>query len=147
MSIKNISLAVLGIGIFAAFSAQAQVMSSGGSYDSCIAASNGSDIKMIDCTNQETERYVKAIESKYETLASNEYFKAWNQGSGMFSGNFKTLFTQWSQYREKYCSLYGYSISTGGTLRDLSMAECQLELAKRQNKDLEVILNNYKRND
>lgn len=148
MSANKISLAVLSLSLLAAANAQAQTMSLPGSnYDACIEEAAGSDKKMQACTDKETDLLMKTVENKYETLANAGYFKNWNQGSGMFSGNFRTLLYQWQQYRNKYCSLYGYAISSNGTLGELSSSECMLELTKRQNKDLDVIIQNYKGNE
>lgn len=143
---NKISLAALVLGILVALPAEAQVINNG-AYDACIKASGGSDMKMIECTVQETNRFITAIEGKYETLSNVAYFKNWNKGSGMYSGNFKNLFTEWKTYADKYCLLYGYSISPDGTIGSLSSAECLLELSKRQNKDMDVIIKNYKENE
>lgn len=144
MLANRICLAVLSLSLLTAVNAEAQTLASSGGYDACIAAAGGSDKKMQACTDQETDVLMKVVEKKYETLANAGYFKNWNQGAGMFSGNFRTLLYQWQQYRNKYCSLYGFAISPNGTLGELSSSECLLELTKRQNKDLDVIIQNYK---
>lgn len=127
-------------------SAQAQsFMGTNMSYDQCLDAADGDNIKMTTCTVNEANRILKILENKYEQMANSEQFKNWNQGAGMFSGNFKELYNSWLQYRDKYCSLYGYSASPDeyqGTIAQLSGAECVLELTKRQNKDMDVILKN-----
>ena len=115
------------------------------SYDQCLEAAAGDNIKMTTCTVNESARILKILEEKYDQMANSAEFKNWNQGAGMFSGNFKQLYNNWLQYRDKYCSLYGYSMSPDaepGNIAQLTGAECILELTKRQNKDMDVILQN-----
>lgn len=117
------------------------------SYDECINNANG-DIALKECVLNETARIMTIVEGKYEQMANSEYFKSWNGGAGMFNGNFKQLLDTWKSYRDDYCSLYSYSNMQGeGTLGQLNAAECVLELTKRQNKDMDVILNNYKKSN
>lgn len=118
---------------------------SAASYEKCLENAAGNNIKMTTCTVNETTRIVKILEGKYEQMANSEQFKDWNRGAGMFNGNFKDLYSAWLQYRDKYCSLYGYSMSADmdvGNIAQLTGAECILELTKRQNKDMDVILQN-----
>lgn len=144
--LKKLSLALLCSGILAINTASAQTFGDGSmTYDSCLEKADGSNQRMTSCTLIEANRILKIVESKYETLANNQLFKNWNQGAGMFSGNFKDLYNKWLQYRDKYCSLYGYSLSPdaeSGSISELSGAECVLELTKRQNKDMDVIIKN-----
>lgn len=127
--------------------ANVQAQSMNRSYDDCINNANG-DLAMKDCVLNETSRIMTILEGKYEQLANSEYFKGWNAGAGMFNGNFKKLLEEWKNYRDDYCSLYSYSTLQGeGTLGQLNAAECVLELTKRQNKDMDVILNNYKKSN
>ncbi len=117
------------------------------SYDECINNASG-DLALKECVLNEAERIMTIIDGKYERLASSDYFKKWNAGSGMFNGNFKKLLDEWKAYRNDYCSLYSYSLTQGdGTLGQLNAAECVLELTKRQNKNMDVILNNYKQSN
>lgn len=131
---------------FYAFSAQAQSLANAtSSYEQCLNAADGNNIKMTTCTVNEADRILKILQGKYEQMANSEQFKTWNQGAGMFNGNFKDLYSAWLQYRDKYCSLYGYSMSADdavGNIAQLTGAECVLELTKRQNKDMDVILQN-----
>lgn len=147
--LKKLSLALLCSCVMAVNSASAQSFGDGSmSYDSCLEKADGSDQKMTSCTLIEANRILKIIEGKYESLANSPVFKTWNAGAGMFSGNFKDLYNTWLQYRDKYCSLYGYSLSpdsNSGTLGELSGAECVLELTKRQNKDMDVVIKNMQR--
>ena len=108
-------------------------------------AADGNNIKMTTCILNEANRILKLLEEKYDQMANSEQFKNWNQGAGMFNGNFKELYSSWLQYRDKYCSLYGYSMSPDvepGNISQLTGAECVLELTKRQNRDMDVILQN-----
>ena len=120
-------------------------LNSGVSYDQCMEQANGNSIQMTSCIVNESDRILKLLEAKYDKMANDEQFKGWNNGAGMFNGNFKELFSSWLQYRDKYCSLYGYSTSPDaepGTIAQLSGAECILELTKRQYKDMDVITQN-----
>lgn len=139
------ALALLSAALIAT-SAQAQTLTNtGASYEQCLDAAAGNNIKMTTCTVNEANRILKILEEKYEKMANSEQFKSWNQGAGMFNGNFKELYSSWLQYRDKYCSLYGYSMSPDveqGNIVQLTGAECILELTKRQNKDMDVILQN-----
>lgn len=139
------ALALLSAALIAT-SAQAQTLTNtGASYEQCLDAADGNNIKMTTCTVNEANRILKILEEKYEKMANSEQFKSWNQGAGMFNGNFKELYSSWLQYRDKYCSLYGYSMSPDveqGNIVQLTGAECILELTKRQNKDMDVILQN-----
>ena len=113
-------------------------------YTDCVDKASNDEV-IIACMLNGAEDIYKVIERKYEELANLDYFKGWNQGAGMFNGNFKNLLEEWTKYRDDYCSLYGYSSTQGeGTLVRMENAECVLELTKRQNKDITVILNNYK---
>ncbi len=144
--LKKLSLALLCSGVLAVNSASAQSFGDATmTYDSCLEKADGSDQKMTSCTLIEANRILKIVESKYDSLANNQTFKNWNRGAGMYSGNFKDLYNKWLQYRDRYCSLYGYSLSPdaeSGSISELSGAECVLELTKRQNKDMDVIIKN-----
>lgn len=149
--LKKISLALLCSGLLTAANVYAQSLGdSTMSYDACLDKADGSDLEMTNCTLIEANRILKSVQEKYDTLANNKDFAAWNSGAGMYNGNFKKLYEQWLQYRESYCSLYGYSISpfpNQGTLGRLSAAECVLELTKRQNKDMDVVIKNFQQQE
>lgn len=144
MKISLYSVAAI-VSVFS-FSAQAQSLTNTNlSYEQCLEAADGNNIKMTSCTVTEANRILKILEEKYDKMANSLQFKTWNQGAGMFNGNFKDLYSSWLQYRDKYCSLYGYSMSPDeeqGNIVQLTGAECVLELTKRQNKDMDVILKN-----
>ena len=115
------------------------------SYERCLDLAQGNNFKMTDCTLLEANRILKIVEEKYEQLSNNPELKNWNNGTGMFNGNFKNLYNEWVAYRDRYCSLYGTSMSPDtaqGNIADLNGAECLLELTKRQNKDMDVIAKN-----
>ncbi len=115
------------------------------SYERCLDLAQGDNIKMTSCTISEANRILKIVEEKYNQLANNPELNNWNNGTGMFNGNFKNLYNEWLAYRDRYCSLYGTSMSPDaaqGNIADLNGAECVLELTKRQNKDMEVIAKN-----
>ena len=139
------ALAVAAITFFSVSAHAQSLVNSAASYEQCLDDAAGNNIKMTTCTVNETARIVKILEGKYEQMANSEQFKNWNRGAGMFNGNFKDLYSAWLQYRDKYCSLYGYSMSADvdvGNIAQLAGAECILELTKRQNKDMDVILQN-----
>lgn len=143
------SLMLISLLSFSA-SAQAQSINSNNasSYDRCMEIADGDNIKMTNCIVEESDRMLKILEKKYQQMANSKQYQNWHQGAGMFSGNFKELFSSWLEYRDKYCSLYGYSVSPDveqGNIAQLTGAECVLELTKRQNKDMDVILQNMAR--
>ena len=144
--LKKISLSLL-CSVLLSANANAQVFGNASmSYDTCLDKADGSDLKMASCTIIEANKILKSVEEKYETLANNKAFANWNSGSGMYSGNFKKLYNEWLQYRDSYCSLDGYSLSPSpdqGSIAELSGAECVLELTKRQNKDMDVVIKNF----
>ncbi len=139
------SLALVGSVMLIAQANAQSLTNSTATYQQCLDAAAGDNIKMTSCTVVESDRILKILEGKYEQMANSEQFKKWNQGAGMFNGNFKDLYSSWLAYRDKYCSLYGYSMSPyeePGNIAQLTGAECILELTKRQNKDMDVILQN-----
>lgn len=142
-------LLAFSLGLFCIESAKAQTLANTSSpYEQCLEIAAGNNIKMTTCTVNEANRILKILEGKYEQMANSAQYKSWNQGAGMFNGNFKDLYSAWLQYRDKYCSLYGFSTSPDenpGDIAQLSGAECILELTKRQNKDMDVILQNMSR--
>lgn len=143
--LKKLSLALF-CSCLLSFAANAQTMSDDGdssTYKDCIDKSGGGDQKLTTCTLTEAARILKLVEKKYESMANDTYFQDWNKGAGFYNGNMKKLYGQWVDYRDQYCSLYGFSFTKGeGSLGELSGSECVLELTKRQNKDLNVIMQN-----
>lgn len=139
------SLLLLSLLAFSNPATAQTLMNANSSYEQCMNAADGNNIKMTTCILNEANRILKLLEEKYDQMANSEQFKNWNQGAGMFNGNFKELYSSWLQYRDKYCSLYGYSMSPDvepGNISQLTGAECVLELTKRQNRDMDVILQN-----
>lgn len=140
-----VSALICSFSLFAAPSFAQSLNNTNMSYEQCLQLAEGNNIKMTSCTVAESNRILKILENKYDKMANDAQFKNWNQGAGMFNGNFKDLYSAWLQYRDKYCSLYGYSMSPyeePGNIAQLSGAECILELTKRQNKDMDVIMKN-----
>ena len=116
-------------------------------YNNCVDLADGSIMKLTECTVQETRRIYKLVQEKYKELAAISYFSRWNAGSGSVNSNMQKLLTDWVNYRDLYCSLYGYAYSQGeGTITPLNEAECSLELTKRHNKDMDAVITLYKEN-
>lgn len=147
--LKNLSLILFG-SVFLMNTASAQSLDTGvgdeDAYNKCIEASNGGDQALTTCTLTEAERILKIVQKKYNSLASDPYFKDWNSDIAAIGVNFKSLYDNWLAYRNQYCSLYGFSLTQGeGSLGELSGAECVLEMTKRENKDMDAVIQNYKK--
>lgn len=105
-------------------------------YKDCLDKNYMSDKAMATCTLQEADRVMKTIKQKYNALAANSYFKQWNAGNREFAN----LVTNWTQYRDRYCDLYGYTFTQGmGTISDLQSANCILNMNKSFLQDVEEL--------
>lgn len=105
-------------------------------YKDCLDKNYMSDQAMSTCTLQEAERVMRMIKQKYNALAANPYFKQWNANNSEF-GN---LINNWTQYRNQYCDLYGYTYTQGqGTISALQSASCVLNMNKQFLQDIEEI--------
>lgn len=146
--LKKFSLALFGsVMMVSAASAQSLGTSSDDDvYNKCIENSGGGDQALTTCTLAEAERILKSVQQKYNSLASNAYFKGWTKENSTVAANFKSLYNDWLSYRNQYCSLYGFSFTQGeGSLGELSGAECVLEMTKRENKDMDAVIQNYQK--
>lgn len=109
-------------------------------YKDCLDKNYMSDQAMATCTLQEAERVMRTIKQKYNALAANPYFKQWNANNSEF-GN---LINNWTQYRDRYCDLYGYTYTQGlGTISALQSAGCVLNMNKQFLQDVEEITKIY----
>lgn len=112
-------------------------------YQDCLAQAPG-DLGITRCNNEETARVMRKLQSRYNSVSSNKYFSNWNDKTLSAAQNFQQLLRQWTDYRDKYCSLYGYTFSQGvGTLTDVQKSQCSLDLTNRFAQDIEAIINIY----
>ena len=134
---KTIFAIVCGVGLSIAPGARAT------EYEDCLEKANG-DMDIAMCNNAETARLMRRLQSRYNALASNKYFSSWNDRTLSAAQNFQTLFKQWVDYRDKYCSLYGYTFSGGqGTIGMVQTSQCQLDVTNRFAKDIEAVISVY----
>ena len=112
-------------------------------YDDCLAkAMNDSEIAM--CNNSETARIMRRIQSRYKALSSNKYFTSWNDKTLSAAQNFQSLFNQWVEYRDRYCSLLGYTFDQGkGTVGMVQTSQCLLDVTNRFASDVEAVISVY----
>lgn len=146
--IKRFSLALLfSVAIITAPKAQvSDTIDNTLNYNNCIDAADGSNMKLTECTVNETRRITKLIQEKYNELAQNNYFSQWNY-NGISQRNIQQMLNTWERFSAEYCSLYGYAYSQGmGNITELNEAECNLEMAKRHNKDMDAIIKLYQDN-
>lgn len=112
-------------------------------YDDCLSrAINDSEIAM--CNNSETARVMRRIQSRYKALSSNRYFTSWNDKTLSAAQNFQSLFNQWLEYRDRYCSLLGYTFDQGkGTVGMVQTSQCLLDVTNRFASDVEAVIAVY----
>lgn len=112
-------------------------------YKTCMAQARG-DSDIVECNNAETARVMRRLQSRYNALVRNKYFASWNDKTLTPAQNFQLLFRQWVDYRDKYCSLYGYTFSQNqGTISKVQTSQCLLDLTNRFSKDVESVISVY----
>lgn len=103
-----------------------------------------SDNDMVACTDAETSRVMRKLQSRYNMVATNKYFISWNDKTLSAAQNFQLLFRQWVEYRDKYCSLYGYTFAKDqGTLSAVQKSQCLLDMTNRFSTDVDAIIKVY----
>ncbi len=112
-------------------------------YEKCMSGAPG-DFDIINCNNAEVSRVMRKIQTRYSSLTTNKYFTRWNDQTLSSSQNFQLLLQRWTEYRDKYCALYGYTFSQGiGTITNVQASQCRLDLTNRFAQDVEAIINIY----
>ncbi len=107
-------------------------------YHKCINSSNGLDDGYAKCYLEEAKRDVARIDDVYQKLSSNPKFSTWNNGNGMFKGNFKNMLDTWINFRNSYCSLYAEIYSAyDGSSTSFHQADCIMKMTKRHADDME----------
>ena len=107
-------------------------------YYTCVNSSNKQDDGYAKCYLEEAKRDVGKIDTYYQKLSSNPKFNSWNNGNGMFKGNFKDMLDTWISFRNRYCSLYAQTYSEyDGSSVSFHKAECIMQLTKRHAEDME----------
>ena len=107
-------------------------------YYSCINASNKQDDDYVKCYLEEAKRDVAKTDTYYQKMSSNTKFSTWNNGNGMFKGNFKDMLDTWINFRNRYCSLFAQTYSEyDGSSVAYHQAECIMQLTKRHAEDME----------
>ena len=83
------------------------------------------------------------VRKRVNSIAATSYFNDWNSSRK----DLKQLMEDWETFRDKYCSLYGYTYTQGkGTISALQTAKCKINMNKRFLDDVEAIVNIYKDN-
>ncbi len=95
-------------------------------YTSCMDASGGVTVNILDCTAAETALQDARLNSGYK--AANKVLSSENKASLL------TAQRLWLKYRDANCALYGRL--TGGTIDSLNGASCFLEMTKARADDL-----------
>ena len=107
-------------------------------YYKCVNTSNKQDDGYAQCFLDEAKRDVATIDSMYQKLSSNPKFSAWNNGNGMFKGNFKDMLDTWISFRNRYCSLYAETYSQyDGSSKSYHQADCIMKLTQRHAQDMQ----------
>lgn len=134
---KNLFGIVLGAAVVLnAASASAQSKD----YFACLNSSNNKDDGYAKCYLEEAKRDVAEIDSFYQKLSSNPKFSAWNNGNGMFKGNFKDMLDTWVSYRNRYCSLYAQTYSQyDGSSPSYHQADCIMKMTRRHAEDMKAL--------
>ena len=134
---KKVFLTAAACGVLFAAGAKAD------EYQDCMSKAV-SDMAIIECNDNETTRLVRNVQTRYSALSGNKYFSGWNDQTLSSAQNFQMLMKQWLDFRDKYCSLYGYTFSQGeGTLSRVQESQCLVDLTKRFAKDVESVIAVY----
>ncbi len=113
-------------------------------YQYCMKdASKIGDSAIAECMKAENGRLNQQIYKEYEQISLSPDFIKWNNGSGMFRGRLKSLYENWSKYRDEYCDLYVLSMSnyTGST--EYNKQSCLLDANKTQLLQMSSVPRNY----
>lgn len=112
-------------------------------YDDCLAKAT-TDQDLVMCNDMESARLMRNLQKRYNAISTNKYFSSWDDKTLSAAQNFQLLFRQWVEYRDKYCSLYGFTFTQGeGTLGSVQQSQCMVDLTKRFAKDVESIISVY----
>ena len=131
---KTLAVLILGTSIFSSSLVYAQ----SNDYYKCINASNKQDDGYAKCYLEEAKRDVARIDDMYQKLSSDSKFIKWNDGNGMFKGNFKNMLDTWINYRNRYCSLYAEIYSAyDGSSYSFHQADCIMKMSRRHADDME----------
>lgn len=112
-------------------------------YQECLDKNYMSDKEMSGCNEAEADRIMAQIRKRMNSIAATNYFNNWNQNRKEFSA----LLNNWTVFRDKYCSLYGYTYTQGmGTISALQTSKCQIDMNKRFLNDIENVVKVYQEN-
>lgn len=112
-------------------------------YSDCMAKAT-IDQEIVMCNNAEAARLMRNLQKRYNAISSNKYFSSWDDKTLSAAQNFQLLFRQWVDYRDKYCSLYGFTFTQGqGTLGSVQESQCLIDLTKHFAKDVESVIDVY----
>lgn len=135
---KTINLVVFAVGLFSAFEAHASKK-----FEYCMRdASKVGDSAIAQCMADETKRIDEMIYQEYEKIANDEYFKTWNNGSGMFRGRVKSLYENWYNYRKEFCSLFTLSMKNYLGSDEYNTQRCLYDLANNHYNYIKGIILN-----
>jgi len=112
-------------------------------YQECLDKNYMSDTAMAGCGEDEAARVMVQIKKRMNSIAATAYFNNWNTDRK----DFNNLLDDWEKFRDKYCSLYGYTYTQGqGTISSLQTSSCKVDMNERFLTDVEAIVNIYKEN-
>ena len=112
-------------------------------YEECLDKNYMSDTAMAGCSEDEALRVMAQVRKRVNSIAATSYFNDWKSSRK----DLKQLMEDWETFRDKYCSLYGYTYTQGkGTISALQTAKCKINMNKRFLDDVEAIVNIYKDN-
>lgn len=109
-------------------------------FEDCYNKTNFDDAGYQKCAVEVGRLYMGEIENVYDKMANDRFFEKWNNGNGMFKGNFKDLFDTWVAYRNKYCNLFAYTNNVyDGNSVEYHRAVCVYELTKAKKEQMKSI--------
>ena len=131
---KTLAVLTISTTIMAATNVFAQT----NDYYKCVNSSNNLDDGHAKCYVEETNRDVARIDAMYKRLSSDARFSKWNNGNGMFKGNFKDMLDTWVSYRNRYCSLYAEIYSAyDGSSYSFHQADCMMKMSRQHANEME----------
>lgn len=117
-------------------------------FSDCMKKAYMSDQEMTICNEDEVSRKLDTIDAIYKQILSKPYYKNWGYDNIPPLKNFEMMLSNWQNYSNTYCNLYGYSFTPGlGTIYRLQIAQCKLDLTSRLLEDIKAISKIYKDNN
>jgi len=113
-------------------------------FERCRAANETSDLDVAAaCSNAEIKRLDAEVARMLERYLKEETFQKWNNGNGLFRGNFKDMNDAFISYRTRFCSLHAVAHMEMIPSASFNRSECYLELTRDYLSRLQTMFNNY----